>query len=215
MTDVPGWFCKLMLWAAEAFPNARPREGTYRAYYAVLGDLTPEQTRAAFLHAMRESGTDFFPSAPKVRSYAVPSADDAGLLAWMGLHQAAQAVGVYQPLDCADGAVAEAVRMVFGGWPAFCEQCQDHASGAWLAKRQEWLAAYRTARRERTTTGPARLPGLLGDGSEPQGWVGRLSASGEVESVRAQTLLPMSEGAPLRFDVIQLTTGDVVDEDFP
>ncbi len=188
MTDVPEWFCRIMLWAAEAFPNARPREATYRAYYAVLDDLTPEQVKAAFLHAIKDSGSDFFPSAPKVRSYAVGTPEDIGLLAWAALHQAAESVGAYQSLDCEDPAVAEAVRMVFGSWPGFCDQCQDNPTSAWLARRQEWLAAYRSARRTSATRQPARLAGLLEADADSGAhvWVGRLRASGEVESVRAR-----------------------------
>ncbi len=180
MADVPEWFCKLMLWAAEAFPNAQPREGTFRIYYAVLGDLSPEQVRAAFLHAIKDSGTDFFPSAPKVRSYAVPSADDAGLLAWTALGQAAGTVGAYQSLDCDDAAVVVAVRAVFGSWPEFCSQAVDVPTGAWLAKRGEFIAAYRDARRNAPTGQPSRLDGLLESHLGEHVWVGKLLPGGPV-----------------------------------
>lgn len=186
---------------AEAYPNHRIREMQVRAYYAVLADLPEVQVRHAFARAPMESPS-FFPTAGCLRTLVDLAPEDRALTAWAGLHEAASRVGSYQSLYCADPAVAAAVVTVFGSWPSFCEQCTDFLTGPWLAKRQEFAAAYRAARRLRVLEPQqAKLSGLCDD--HDGAWVGLLGPTGEVSSVRYDRLLAAGT------DAKELTEGDV------
>ncbi len=178
--DVPEWFCRALVVLAEAYPAMRLREGTYRAYWAVLADLPQTAVEAAVIAAPREFPT-FFPAAGDLRTLVTGRPDDTALLAWTGLQAAASAVGGHASLVCQDPAAAQALKTVFGGWPTFCEQCVDDGSHGWTSKRAEFLAAYRTARRHLVSDEPVQLPGLCEtDATQAVGWVGLLHADGTV-----------------------------------
>ena len=207
MTDVPGWFAAAMVALAEAYPSFHLREGTVRATYLQLAHLPQGEVELALRRAPQEYRS-FFPSAGDLLGLLVPSPDDQGLVFWDGLSRAPATVGAYQTLEC-PAAVAAAVRTVFGSWPEFCAVCQDVPTGPWLAKRQEFLAAYRMARRAlagRDSAIMVRLPGLLEYDTGSEVWVGRLGASGEVESRRDRPALTTGRAVP------KLTTGESNDE---
>lgn len=187
-SDAPEWFGDALVALAEAYPSFRLREGTVRIYWAVVRGLPPDAVLGAIGRAPAEH-PNFFPTAGQLRALIVPPVDDAGLLAWVGLHRAASSVGAYGDLDCADPAVAQALLSVFGSWPAFCEQCSDIASAAWNSKKQEFLAAYREARRTGdAATARARVAGLLGDASPSRTWVATLTEAGGVHVHKADAL---------------------------
>jgi hypothetical protein len=197
--DVPDWFAELMVALAEAYPNHRLREAQVRVYYAVLADLSEAEVRHACSRAPKEYAS-FFPPAGELRKLVDLAPEDKALTAWVGLQQAASRVGSYQSLYCADAAVAAALVTVFGSWPSFCEQCTDFTSGPWLAKRQEFVAAYRAARRT-SVPGQARLSGLCED--HEGAWVGLLGDGGEVSTARYDRQLAAA------VEPRQLTEGDL------
>lgn len=178
-------FALLMVTLAAGYPSVRLREDTIRAYAAQLGDLSLDQVSAAMSAAMRES--EFFPTVAAIRKQAVGTADDAALVAWTALGNAASAAGAYGSVEVEDGAAAEALQAVFGSWPEFCA-CED---GPGLAiKRQEFLAAYRTARR-RTGLRFVRLPGLCEasgkyptDADATRVWIAKVAQDGTVTPAR-------------------------------
>jgi hypothetical protein len=184
-------FGAAMVALAEAYGAALSRERIL-IYGDALGDLTIDQVRHAMRRAVREC--KFFPSASELRAFAVGAPDDEALVQWTGLCQAAEAVGAYQDLHVDDRATAEALRAVFGSWGQFCEQCAD--GPALALRRQEFLAAYRQARRAQplapraVNLGPERLAGLLGGGQAPHGWSGHLLASGTVQRLEEAARLP-------------------------
>lgn len=183
-------FAKALFDLAEAL-GARISESRIRAYAGLMGDIAMDDVRVAVNRAAREGQTGFFPSVGELLSYLGPTPADRALLAWTALSQAAQDVGAYASIELEDGAAADAVVTVFGSWPAFCAV----EEGPQLAlKRQEFLAAYRAARRESTM--PRRLTGLCGPVEDPQlaghVWAGYITAGGKVHVGRDR---PMLEGA--------------------
>ena len=190
---VQEWFAHLMVTLAECYgasPSAKLTEERIRLYERGLSDLTQQQVRDASLSAVKE--LKWFPTIAELRAYAVPSPEDAALIAWSGLERAAGRVGAYASLQIDDRAIATALMETFGGWPEFC-LTQD--GPALALKRQEFLAAYRQARRLRKRAESAvRVPGLLEARSRYTAsqhvYVGRLAANGEVTSERARPGLP-------------------------
>lgn len=177
-THVTPEFADLMANLAEAW-GGRITAERIKQYAAHLDGISMAQLQAACSRAVREC--KFFPSVAELRAMCGPSADDAGMLAWTALNRAAADVGGYATLTIEDGHAAEALRMVFGTWGAFCGQAG--ADGGWGQKRQEFLVAYREAQRM-APAGFARLPGLC----EEQGPLGvgasvpLLTARGQVQA---------------------------------
>lgn len=173
-------FAALMVKLAAAFPTARLTEATIRVYARALSDLTYPQLHQIFGRAVREC--KFLPSVAELLSYVSATADDAALLAWTALSQAASRVGLYASLEIEDRCAAEALRQVFGSWPHYCSL----DSAAVNQRRGEFLAAYRDARRHtvrQAATTSIRMPGLLEIGGAPPGRqvaIGRLERSGAV-----------------------------------
>jgi hypothetical protein len=165
--------------------------------------MTLLQVKKACMEAVRNGV--YFPQAAEIRRSVFPSVDDAALLAWTGFNLAADAIGAYQSLDVEDGTAGAALVAVFGSWPEFCSQARDDAG--WGARRNEFLASYRSLRRTNTTQG--LLPGLCDhkDASEAilgRLWVGRLSASGAVSTARLTDRLALSH----QRSPAQLTDGE-------
>lgn len=179
-------FAALMVALAEAYPSARLRESTVRMYAQQLADLSLDQVKAAMAAAIRDS--EFFPTVAFIRKQVLGSADDAALVAWSAFANAAISAGAYSSVEIEDGCAAEALVVVFGSWAEFCET----PDGPQLAlKRQEFLAAYRTARR--SPQAPRRLPGLCeATGRYPSGllaphvWTATITATGSVLARREQ-----------------------------
>ena len=172
-------FARLMVVVAAA-TNTQLTEARIRAYAQDLGDVPFEALKVAFLKARRE--TNFFPSLAEIRRQIGPSADDAALIAWTALGNAASAAGAYASIEVEDGAAAEALLAVFGSWPEFCELKEGPALAL---KRQEFLAFYRSARR--TNAARRRLPGLCeasgsypGDGLESRVFAATILRDGKV-----------------------------------
>lgn len=170
-------FAQLMVWLAAA-TNAKLTAERIRSYAQDLGDVPFDALRAACASARQEC--QYFPSIPEIRKHLAPSADDAALIAWAGLRAAAHYVGAYMHLDVEDGAAAEAIRVVFGSWAEFCDL--EEGPAAALA-RQEFLAAYRQARREHRPA--SRLHGLSSSEEEAAAiaertWAATLTRGGQI-----------------------------------
>lgn len=177
-------FTKLLVQIAEGYPTTgNLSEGAIRIYAWALSDYTVAEVREACV-ALFKDGSGFFPSTVEIlrRLGSVP-ADDAGLLAWASFRAAAADVGAYASLEVEDLAAGHALLDVFGSWHAYCGEEEGQSL---LAKRKEFLAAYR-AERHRASQEPAkpmRLPGLLESGANyvatSRTIVGRISARGDV-----------------------------------
>lgn len=180
--DVPDWFGRIVGHLAEGY-SKKLTEAQVRLYWAALKDLTPEQVRHAAGRAVRES--EFFPSVAFLRKCVGGSVDDQVTLAWATARRAAADVGAYATVAFDDGAIATAIEMVFGTWDAFCRM----EEGPELhARRQEFLAAYRTARAVQPKAVPRTLRGLC----EVAGTVGPTSLFGRVLADGSTLLLPMN-----------------------
>ncbi len=180
-------FVRVMLQVAAAYPTTgKLSEPTIRTYAVGLGGYTAQQVMAAWGKAFRDGALNsFFPSLPDMLRLLEPSADDAALVAWATFRRAAEDVGAYASLEVEDAAAAEALELVFGGWPGYCGIEEGPALGA---RRQEFLAAYRDARRRRAPgTQPCRLAGLCEATGRYRGGpgvvVGRLTAAGHVQTL--------------------------------
>lgn len=173
-------FGQAMVALAELY-GAQLSEEKIRLYADLLADLSFEQIKDAMRRSAQQSR--FFPTVAELRAQVVDTQDDKALTQWSGLCRAAEDVGGYQDLYVDDRATATALRAVFGSWGAFCEQCVD--GPALAMKRQEFLAAYRQAKRAEPLVRraiqlePERLGGLLG-GEHQSGCTGHLSALGVV-----------------------------------
>lgn len=180
-------FCKMLLQVAAAYPTTgKLSEPTIRMYARGLEEFPVDVIMGAWGRAYRAGElSNFFPSLPEMLSLIVPSSDDAALLAWVSLRRAAEDVGCYASLEVEDPAAAEAVQAVFGGWPGYCELDEGPALGA---RRSEFLAAYREAKR-RLPPGapPCRLAGLCEASDKYRGGpgvvIGRLTAAGQVQTL--------------------------------
>lgn len=172
-------FAKLMVVLAEVL-STRLTEAKVRAYAALLGDVPYEQLQSAFRRAANTQRGGCFPSPGELREHIGPTANDAGLLAWTALDNAARSHGAYASVEVEDGAAAEALMATCGSWSEFCAIDEGPALAI---KRQEFLAAYRSAARQPQQA--TRLAGLLeSDGSAGEGLVTRVLLTGRVESVR-------------------------------
>jgi hypothetical protein len=179
-------FGDLMLKLGAAFCH-KIDELTVRVYAKALNDIPLDALRVAFGRAVCEwKGFGPIPRVADLRGYLGPGVEDAALIQWAALNRAASEVGAYVSLDLDDGATAEALVQVFGGWPAFCAAEEGPAFGA---KRQEFLAAYRHAVGRRPP--PRRLDGLCAaQGATPNAqhlratWAGRIDARGLVAAQR-------------------------------
>jgi hypothetical protein len=150
-------FAELLVKLAAGWPYFKLTELTIRVYARVLDDMPLADVRRACGRAL-STGGEFFPAAPQLRRALEASPDDAALLAWTTLTQAASGAGAYMSITVEDAAAADALVQVFGSWPAFCA-AED--GPALAMRRQEFLAAYRDATRRLAPGGPWRpLAGL-------------------------------------------------------
>lgn len=200
--DVADWFGAILFETAEAY-GTKLTEARVRVYAADLAEFTPQQIVDAMRRARKES--PFFPQVSEVRKHIVGSAEDGALLAWSSLLRAAAEVGAYRSLEVADAAAGAALlRTFYGGWP---ELCRTVDGPALAIKRQEFMAAYRAARRDLPSGAqPIRVAGELeasgGYERMPASWTARLLSDGTVTQERERPALPASA------DVKRLTGGD-------
>lgn len=189
-TDVSQPFAQLMVTLAAAFPSTKLSEAQIRVYFDALGDVPIATLGDVCRRAIKDC--TWFPSAAELRRYVAPGTDDAALIAWSALSKAAAIIGGYQSVDIDDPCAASALLLVFGGWPAFCAAEDGPALGQ---RRQEFLAAYRAARRHvHGAVAPTRLRGLLAGAGQPdRAWVGRITAGGEVHATREPSALPAAD----------------------
>lgn len=178
-------FAEMCVVLAEAL-GAKISEQRIRIYANLLGDVPLHELQQAFRRAANERASGFFPSPGELRKYISGNEDDAGLLAWAGLWRMASEVGAYSSVRIEDGAAAAALETVFSSWPSFCEQAIE--GPAMHVKRQEFLAAYRAARR-RVHPPVRRLAGLCEQadthfGTAARNWIGVLTSGGLVTAVR-------------------------------
>ena len=197
---VSEWFGAIMFEAAEA-AGIKISAQRVLIYARDLDDLAPSLVIAAVRRHRQES--NFFPFIADIRRHVLGAVEDVALLAWSRFELAAQEIGGWASIDVEDGYAVEALLGTFGSWTHFCEM-DGSALGA---KRAEFLAAYRLARR-RGGSVPAALLRLGGqleqDGRYQRGravWVGRIGSAG-VTMVRDVPALP---AAP---DVNRLTEGE-------
>lgn len=171
---------------AEAL-GAKVTEEQIRLHARLLSDVPWEELRVAFAAAANTLDRGFYPTPGQLRSFLAPNPDDAALLAWAALTRAAEAAGSWSDVVLEDKAAADAVMLVFGSWPAFCQMDEGPAMHA---RRQEFLAAYRNASRGRKGAQPAvRLRGLCEPGEAAGAtWTALLTAGGEVRRVRESDL---------------------------
>jgi hypothetical protein len=181
---VTATFAKFMVQLAAHYPTTgKLSEATIRTYALALDGHTVDEIRSAVGRALGDGTlSNFFPSLPERMRLLRPSTDDAALIAWALFRRAAEDVGSYASLEVEDAAAGEALRLVFGSWPAYCAQEEGPALGA---RRQEFLAAYREAKRRLPPAPlPLRLQGLCESTGEYRGGpatvVGRLTAAGAV-----------------------------------
>lgn len=146
-------FARAVIQLAEAW-GARLTEDRIRVYAQALGHVEWDPLQRAFGACVAECRT--FPTVAEILRFAQPSADDAALLAWAALSRAVEKFGSYMSIEIDDPAAAQAVADVFGSWPNLCSY--DDGPGLAL-KRQEFLAAYRAARRS-GRSGLVRLKGI-------------------------------------------------------
>lgn len=180
--DVPDWFGKIVGHLAEGY-SKKLTETQVRLYWQALKDLTPDQVRGAAARAVRES--EFFPSVAFLRKCVGGSVDDHVTLAWVTARRAAADVGTYATVVFDDGAIATAIELVFGTWDEFCRM----EDGPELhTRRQEFLAAYRTARAVQPQAVPRTLRGLC----EVAGTIGAASLFGRVLADGSMLLGPMT-----------------------
>lgn len=149
-------FAALMVVLSEGKPAARLTESGIKVYALALGDLTGEQVAEAVWRAIRELPGSYLPSPADLLKLVVAPPDERAVLAWVALQQAAEDHGAWVDVEVGDGAAAQALEAVFGGWGAFCAMPDGPGLGAC---RQAFLVAYRDARRAHAA--PRTLPGLL------------------------------------------------------
>lgn len=160
MSGVAPEFAGVMLYLGTAYRQQLTAE-RIAIYADALGDLDIETLMRAAKIAVKEC--QFFPTPAELRKHAVGGLDDRALVAWSALGRAASRVGGYQSVEIDDPCAADALVLVFGSWPEFC-QTED---GPELAmKRQEFMAAYRRAVRE-APAGHRVLPGLTDGDPQP------------------------------------------------
>lgn len=175
--NVAEWFGALLFEAAEATAT-RLSEARVRIYANDLADCRPEDIVSAF-RRVRKEGSGFFPSIAEIRRQIVATPDDAALLAWTLFERAAFDVGAYESIAVDDHCAATALLNVFGSWQGFCETEQGPEMAL---KRQQFIAAYRNARREtRVATAPKILHGVLNvSGTFEPKTIARLTAASEI-----------------------------------
>lgn len=199
---VEGWFARVIFVTAE-MAGVKITEARTRYYAMDLQEFSQEQIESAFVR-VRHEGAGFFPFVADIRRQIMPSPDDAALLAWTALEQAAERIGAYQSIVFEDPATAEALLAVFGSWPDFCA-CDR--SPELNTKRLQFGAAYRDARRRlQGPTEPVRCAGLLDSGKRLAGSarlaMGRVTARGEVIATTEPLALEAAG------NVNRLTSGD-------
>lgn len=195
--NVTDAFASLMVRFAAAYPTSPVGAATIKVYARALGDLPIERVEQAFLVVIRES--KFFPTIAEIRSRLSPPLQEAAVLAFAALRQAAEDVGAYASIEIDDACAARALLASFGTWPSFCE-FED--GPALHTRRQEFIAAYADARRTPHPVSAVRMPGRCELTGEYRGgsnvFVGRLLRSGKSEFVRdvpkIERILPSGSG---------------------
>ncbi|MBI3937167.1 MAG: hypothetical protein HY323_09335 [Betaproteobacteria bacterium] len=102
----------------------------------------------------------FFPRPADLIEQLEGSEADRAEAAWRIVDMAFRDIGQYQSVRFADAAIAEALLQVWGGWIEANEDYHELEEPAWIAKRKEFLSAYRAADRHRNALSPRALPGL-------------------------------------------------------
>lgn len=179
-------FSKVMMRLANAL-GAKIEPMRIVSYARLLSDVPLDELMHACGRVAREARGGFFPSAGEIRAQVRAPMDEAALLAWAALDRAATEVGAYASVELQDPCAADALVSVFGSWPGYCDVEQGPALAL---KRQEFLAAYKQACRQRRGAGPVRLAGRCGPapaGLESHTWVAMIGPAGvRVERDRPQ-----------------------------
>lgn len=129
-------------------------------YFRALMEFDYEVVSAAMMRHVQTS--KFFPTPADIREQIDGSDSDREGVAWSGLTQAINIVGPYKSLIVQDPVVAAAICMTFGSWPGACEARRSMYEAQWHARRKDFGAAMRTARRDAQIRqgGPRLLTGI-------------------------------------------------------
>lgn len=129
------------------------------AWYALLGDLTPDELKRGLVETLRTHQFAGFPTVGTIRSNSgcvTHTAKGDPLLAWQAVRDAIRRVGAYDSPRFEDPVIHAVIREL-GGWVAVCDTPSDEMQ--WLEKR--FSAAYAAMASVRLPSDQtARLTGL-------------------------------------------------------
>lgn len=116
----------------------------------------------AFNAYLQSSDSKFgFPKPANIIEIVEGSQTEQESIAWMALNTAIRKIGIYQSVIFADPNVSDSVIRVWGGWIRCCEEARQLNAIQWEAKRKDFIAAFRIARKiPRKHAGPVLLTGL-------------------------------------------------------
>lgn len=190
-------FAKMMFALAQAL-GAELTVHRIKLYARLLDDIELPDLQRAFAMTAATAKAGFLPSPGDIRKHVRPAAEDAALVAWTSLQNAAAHVGAWADLRVDDACAAEALLLVFGSWADFC-RLED--GPALTLKRQEFMAAYRAAHVTRRALGPKVLRGLCSaTGSAPDAalrghtWSANLLPDGALVFQRSTPALEGGDG---------------------
>ena len=162
-------FMRALLTLGEVFGETLSSEPRNEAYFRVLSDYDIAEVEAMMVGAMRTCR--FFPKPAELIEQLEGSPADRAEEAWRVLEGAFVEAGQYRSAQFADLAVAEAVVAVWGGWIEANDDYHVLEEPAWIAKRKEFLSAYRAADRRRAVLPERVLPGRHEHGNRAAGFL--------------------------------------------
>lgn len=163
-------FMRALLTVGEVFGETLSSEPRNEAYFRILSDYDIAEVEAMMFAAMRTC--KFFPKPAELIELLDGSPADRAEEAWRVLEATFVEIGQYESVTFADPAVTQAVVGVWGGWIEANDDYHDLDEPAWLAKRKEFLSAYRAADRRRATLHANRiLPGRHEAGNRARGFL--------------------------------------------
>lgn len=162
-------FMRALLTVGEVFGETLTSEARNEAYFRMLSDYDIAEVEAMMLGAMRSCR--FFPKPAELIEQLGGSPADRAEEAWRVLEGAFVYVGQYSSVRFTDRALGEAVVAVWGGWIEANDDYHILEEPAWIAKRKEFLSAYRAADRRRSTLPDRVLPGRHEHGNRATGFL--------------------------------------------
>lgn len=130
-------------------------ETQLRGYLIGLSGYSIEAVEAAAQRAIVECR--FFPTLAELLAMLNGTGEEQAMAAFSRLRQAMRTVGAYRAIVFEDGALGDAIRLTFGGWPQAC--AYDYDSPAALVRRKEFLMLYAASVNRGAAETPLRLDG--------------------------------------------------------